>query len=44
VTKCGADTAVLVPVGDWQRLQQSARTHPKGTAPRGRAARKNPFA
>ena len=25
VTRRGADTAVLVPVGDWQRLQQGAR-------------------
>jgi prevent-host-death family protein len=25
VTKRGADAAVLVPVGDWRRLQQSAR-------------------
>jgi prevent-host-death family protein len=25
VTKRGAATAVLVPVGDWQRLQHSAR-------------------
>ncbi|MFI4988335.1 MAG: type II toxin-antitoxin system Phd/YefM family antitoxin [Alphaproteobacteria bacterium] len=25
VTKRGAEAAVLVPVGDWRRLQQSAR-------------------
>ncbi len=25
VTRRGADAAVLVPVGDWQRLQQAAR-------------------
>ena len=25
VTKRGADTAVLVPIGDWRRLQQGAR-------------------
>ena len=25
VTKRGADAAVLVPVGDWRRLQRSAR-------------------
>lgn len=25
VTRRGADAAVLVPFGDWQRLQQSAR-------------------
>jgi prevent-host-death family protein len=39
VTKRGAETAVLVPVDDWRRLQQSARATLKelllAAAPRG---------
>jgi antitoxin Phd len=39
VTKRGADAAVLVPVSDWRRLQQSARPTLKelllAAAPRG---------
>jgi prevent-host-death family protein len=39
VTKRGADAAVLVPVSDWRRLQQSARPNLKelllAAAPRG---------
>jgi prevent-host-death family protein len=42
VTKRGADTAVLVPVSEWRRLQQAARPtlkelllaeHPRGEIP-----------
>ena len=29
VTKRGAEAAVLVPIGDWRRLQQSARPNLK---------------
>jgi antitoxin Phd len=54
VTKRGADAAVLVPVRDWQRLQQSARPSlkelllapaPRGELPaprRGRLRRRKP--
>ncbi|HMA73093.1 MAG TPA: type II toxin-antitoxin system Phd/YefM family antitoxin [Xanthobacteraceae bacterium] len=54
VTKRGVDAAVLVPVGDWRRLQQSARptlkelllaAAPRGELPlpkRGRLRRRTP--
>jgi prevent-host-death family protein len=54
VTKRGAEAAVLVPVGDWRRLQQAARPTlknllladtPRGdipTPPRGRRRRRAP--
>jgi antitoxin Phd len=54
VTKRGAEAAVLVPVGDWRRLQESARPSlkellltptPRGEIPlteRGRLRRRDP--
>jgi antitoxin Phd len=54
VTKRGAETAVLVPMDDWRRLQQSARPtlkellladEPRAalrTPPRGRRRRRTP--
>jgi antitoxin Phd len=56
VTKRGADAAVLVPVKEWKRLQQSARPSlkellladaPRGdliVAPRGKLRRRAPVA
>jgi len=56
VTKRGAEAAVLVPVGDWRRLQQAARPtlkslllspHGRGDIPvpeRGRLRRRPPRA